>query len=201
VPGPEGLAFADDGSLIVGTTPGQILRFAPDGTSTVVGDVGEPLAGVTVASDGRILGAAFGAGTVWSVDPATGTPTALATGIGGPNFIVQTRSGRILVSASSDGTVVDVPDATPAVRASGLSYPNGLAIRRGFLYVAETFSNRISRLPLAADGTLGAAEVWATGALLADGIAFDRGGNLLVAGFDTLRVVARGSSTAEVLST
>lgn len=200
VPGPEGLAFANDGSLIVGTNDSRLLRFAPDGTSTVLAVLPDRPAGVTVARDGRILVAVFPLGSVYSVDPATGTPTLVASGINSPNFIVQTRSGRILVSASAANTIVDVTDGTPVVRASGLTFPNGLAIRKGFLYVAETFANRVSRLALAPDGTLGAPEVYATGTSLADGIAFDREGNLLAVGFDQLFVVPRGATAATVLS-
>lgn len=200
IAGPEGLAFDGVGGLIVGTTTGRLLRFAPDGSRTTVTELGEPLAGITVARDGRILAAAFGPKRVWSVDPQSGAATVLASGINGPNFIVQTRSGRILVSASAAGTIVDITDGTPVDRASGMNYPNGLAIRKGFLYVAETLASRISRLPLAADGTLGPAELYATGAVAADGIGFDRAGNLLIAGFDSLSVVVRGATVATPLS-
>jgi sugar lactone lactonase YvrE len=201
VPGPEGLAFANDGSLIVGTYDSRLLRFTPDGASTVLATLPAVPAGITVARDGRILAALFGAGSVWSVDPGSGTPTLLASGINSPNFIVQSRSGRILVSSSGAGTIVDVTDGTPVDRASGLMYPNGLAIRGGYLYVAETFGNRVSRLALAADGTLGAPAVYATGISLADGIAFDRRGNLLAVGLDQLYVVPRGATAATILST
>jgi sugar lactone lactonase YvrE len=54
---------------------------------------------------------------------------------------------------------------------------------------------------MATDGTLGAPEVFATMARGADGIAFDRHGNLLVAGFGALQVVARGATTATTLAT
>ena len=73
--------------------------------------------------------------------------------------------------------------------ASGLSFPNGLAVRKKQLYVAETFASRVSRLPLTSAGSLGAPEVYATGLGFADGIAFDRPGNLFVVGFDQLFVV------------
>lgn len=187
--GPEGLAFTNDGFLVVGSTTGEIRRYRPDGSFTVLANVGERLAGLTVTRDNKVLAAAFNTGKVWMVTPA-GAATVLASGIGGPNFIVQTRRGQILVSASTAGTIVDVTSGAPVVRASGLSFPNGMAIGRDrYLYVAETLANRVSRLRLNRDGTLGAAEVYANGLPLVDGIAFDRSRNLLAVGFDSLRVV------------
>ena len=73
IPGPEGIAFSRLGEMYVGTQAGQLLRIARDGGSSLVADLGEPLAGITVLRDGRILAAAFGAGRVWSVDPGSGT--------------------------------------------------------------------------------------------------------------------------------
>jgi sugar lactone lactonase YvrE len=201
VNGPEGLAFAKDGSLIVGTTDGQLLRFTADGSWAVIAELGESLSGITVLRDGRVLAASFNPGRVWSFDPASGLVTVQASGISGPNFIVQTRRGRILVSASLAGTIVEITDGTPVVRGTGLNFPNGLAIGDdGFLYVAETLQGRISRLALADDGSLGAPELYASGTPIADGIAFDPHGNLLVTGNDTLQVVARGSTMGTVLS-
>ena len=182
--GPEGLAFTDDGGLIVGTTTGDLYRVTRIGTSSLLASVGDALAGITVLRDGRILAASVSADRVWSITP-DGTATVFASGIGGPNFIVQTRrTGRILASASFAGTIVDITDGTPTVAASGLVFPNGLAISRArgsrFLYVAETFMSRVSRLPLDRDDNLGAPEVYANGLPLADGLAFDKGRNLLV---------------------
>jgi sugar lactone lactonase YvrE len=195
VPGPEGLAFSDHGVLFVGTQTGQVLQVLPDGSQSVVADTGEPLAGLTVLRDHRILAAAFGAARVWSIDAKTGTATVFASGIPGANFVVQTRSGHIYASASTAGTIVEITTGTPVVRASALLYPNGLALFRGSLYVAELTGNRVSRLPIAIDGTLGAPVVFATGISLVDGIAFDREGNLFAVGTDMLHIVRRGSST------
>ena len=122
-----------------------------------------------------------------------GPATVLASGVAGANVVVETPSGRLLASASLAGTIVDVTDGTPVVRASGLSFPNGLAVGKdGLLYVAETTASRVSRMTLAADGTLGPPTTYAGGLLLADGIGFDRAGNLFVVGGGTLAaVVAR----------
>lgn len=199
--GPEGVCVDREGALVVGSSTGEIRRYQADGSFTVLADVGESLAGLAATRDGSILAAAFGANRVWIVTPL-GAASVLAEGIPGANGIAVTRKGRIFVSASSAGTIDEITTGTPVTRASGLSYPNGLAIGRDHqLYVAETGAARVSRLRILADGTLGAAEVWGTGLTVADGLAFDRAGNLLVAGFDTLFVVPRTGGAAQPLST
>jgi len=201
--GPEGLAFTPSGTLVVGSTTGEIRSITADGRSTVLASVGDALAGVTVLRDGRVLATAYGAGRVWSVEP-DGTASVLASGVPGANFVVQTRERRLLVSSSPAGTIVDVTTGSPVEVASGLSFPNGLAIGRTralgkgrFLYVAETSASRISRLPLGRDGSLGPPEVYATGLPIADGMAFDQKGNLMVVGGGKLHVVV--ARTREVV--
>src|SRR5262249_18996351 len=145
----------------------------------LVATVGEPFAGVAVLKDGHVLACAFGHDHVWSIDPATGGRTLYAS-VRSPNFVMQTRRGHVLVSSSVTGTIVDITNGANVVLATGPSYPNGLAVRSRVLYVAETSANRVSRLPFTTAGSLGPPEVYATGLPLADGIAFDRPGNLFV---------------------
>jgi sugar lactone lactonase YvrE len=57
----------------------------------------------------------------------------------------------------------------------------------------------VVRLPFLSDGSLGEPELYAEGLTLADGLAFDRAGNLLVVGFGMLWVVNRAGEV-EVLS-
>lgn len=200
--GPEGIAFLRRGGFVVGSVDGEIRRLTADGTSSTVANVGDRLAGITVARDGAILAAAFNADRVWRIDPDTGASVVAASGIDGPNVIAQSRRGRVYVSASVANTIVDISSGTPVVLASALNFPNGLAIGADhFLYVAETTMNRIVRLPIANDGTLGAPEVYATGLSLADGIALDQERNLPVVGFDTLSVVEAKTRTVRTLST
>jgi len=201
VPGPEGIAF-DRGRLYVATAAGEVRRLGLNGENDLVAAIGQPLAGITALRDHRLLTAAFSNDTVWQVDPATGGFSVFASGVNRPNFIVQLRKrGRILVSASEGGTIDDITTGTPVPLATGLTYPNGLAIGRdGYLYVAETFANRISRCPINPDGSLGPPQIFAaTDVIVPDGLAFDRDGNLLIAGADTLRI-ADPSGAVRVLS-
>jgi sugar lactone lactonase YvrE len=61
-----------------------------------------------------------------------------------PNFVLQARRGHVLASSSFAGNIVDITNGANVVLASGLSFPNGLAVRRRQLYVAETLANRVS---------------------------------------------------------
>jgi sugar lactone lactonase YvrE len=198
--GPEGLAFARDGALIVGSTTGEVRRYDSDGNHTVLANVGEPLAGITILRDGRVLAASFNASRVWSISP--GNPTVLADGIQGANFIVQTNRGkRILCSASIAGSIVDITSGTPVPVISGLSFPNGMAIGRDrHLYIAETVLNRISRVSVKRDGSFGPLEVYATGLTLPDGIAFDRRNNLFVVGGGKASIVHASNGAVVTLS-
>lgn len=191
--GPEGIATTRSGKLVVGTSTGDVFRIDETGATSLIASTGDRLAGVSVLKDGSIAACGFDQDRVWRID-TSGTPSILASGIDGPNVVAQERiRGRIFVSASFAGTIVDVTSGTPVVVASGLVFPNGLAIARDgdhrYLYVAETFAHRITRFFLNSDGTLGASEEYATGVSLADGIAFDTRGNLLVVGLGTLSVI------------
>jgi sugar lactone lactonase YvrE len=197
VPGPEGIAFARDRTMIVGTATGEVWRITAEGSATTLASLGEPLAGITVLRDGRILACSFNNNRVLSVDPDSGASSVFASGIPGANFVVQARRGPIWVTSSTSGKIFEIASGVPVERAAGLSFPNGLAIGRGrMLYVAELGLSRVVRLPFETDGTLGAPEVYATGLTAIDGIAFDRSGNLLGVGGDTLWVVDREGVTS-----
>lgn len=188
ITGPEGIAFGKDGTLYVGTDDGDILRIASDGTHTLVASTGDPLAGITVAKDGTIFACAFGQNRVWTIDPQSGGASIYAN-VSSPNFLVQTRRGHVIVSSTFTGNIVDVTNGANVILASGFAFPNGLALRKRDLYVADTAQGTVQRLPFLDPGTLGPAQPYASGLTFADGIAFDRPGNLFVVGFDTLFVV------------
>jgi sugar lactone lactonase YvrE len=198
--GPEGLAFGKDGSLYVGERDGDVRRVAPDGSHTLLASLGDPLAGVTVLRDGRILACALGANRVWVVDPATGA-SAVYANVSSPNFVVQTRRGQVIASSSFGNSLVDVTDGANVVLQTGLNFPNGLAVRANHLYVANLGASEVVRLRFGPNGTLGAPEPYASGLTLVDGIAFDRPGNLFAVGFDTLWVVDVRTRQVQTLST
>jgi sugar lactone lactonase YvrE len=186
--GPEGLAFGKDGTLFAGTADGDIVRIASDGTTSLLAGTGDRLAGVSVMRNGMILACAFNMNRVWAIDPVSGA-TSVYANVSSPNFVVQTKRGHVIASSSFSGTLVDITNGANVVIASGFTFPNGLAIRKKYLYVADTGFGTVQRLPFTTPGSLGAPEPYASGLLLADGIAFDRPGNLFVVGFDTLYLV------------
>lgn len=174
----------------------------PAGVTNLLGELFEPGQGLYVvdladgtAPHGRLL----------RVDPGTGAVTTLASGFAAANAIAQDRHRDLFVSDSFRGTITRVAvdgssssvwSADPLLRPAP-EFPfgaNGLAFDRNerFLYVANTSTRRIIRIPVLHDGSAGKAEIFADGDTLnarqgttnalvrADGIMFDVRGNLYV---------------------
>ena len=134
-----------------------------------------------------------------------GAVEVVADGFAAPNAIARDRHGDLFVSDSFAGTITRLrPDgsgkavwaASPLFTTAGTPPfgANGLAFDEPerFLYVANTGDSSVLRVPVNADGSAGAVEVFAGGAALdaatggtqslhgADGIQFDAAGNLWV---------------------
>lgn len=124
------------------------------------------------------------------------------------NFVVQDAEGRTWVTVSTrlspralgyrrsccDGFIVRVqPNGDAAIAADGLGYANEVALHPSgrWLYVNETFSRRLSRFPLHADGSLGTrAQVAEFGpGTFPDGLAFDEEGNAWVVSIVSNRLI------------
>jgi gluconolactonase len=202
---PEGVAIAPDGSVWCGGERGQIFRVDPDGT------------GVTeVASTGGFcLGLAFGPGgdlyvcdlkhaAVFRVDTQAGRAERFADGAGGhplriPNYPAFDADGRLYGSDSHQfdrpgpGVFRFDPDGRGELWYGGdVTFANGLALAPDgrHLYVAETFANRVFRIPVRDDGTAGdREEVAATPGAWPDGLAFDVDGNLYVGCYEPSQVL------------
>ncbi|HEU4439992.1 MAG TPA: PQQ-dependent sugar dehydrogenase [Methylomirabilota bacterium] len=122
--------------------------------------------------------------------PAGFTADVFATGLGRPRALIVDPAGTLIVSIPSQGKIVALADPGPGRSATaetvvdGLHLPHGLAFRQGALYVAETgrvlrfrydARTRRARDPVVVVAGLPAGEHhWARG------IAFGRGGDLLV---------------------
>ena len=193
-------------TICVISTSGQIreLPIAPGaaGVTNLLGMLFEPSQGlyVTDLADGSPPN-----GRLLRVDPASGAVTTVTTGFAAANAIAQDRHRNLFVSDSFAGTITRVaPDGSNRVQWSSDSLlrpapefafgANGLAFDRDqtSLYVANTSTRRILRIPILADGTAGPAQIFADGDTLnlrqgttnalvrADGILFDVSGNLYV---------------------
>lgn len=143
---PESIAFDRDGNIYISLAlTGEIRRIAPDGTqSTLVQfPIGPPL---------TLCGPFFNAVTGITIDPRNDTIYA--------SVVACDLASRGVWRVDPDGTA-EILATLPLA-----SIPNGIALRRGFLYVADSSQPRIWRVP--AGG--GAAEVWIEDPLLAGDI-------------------------------
>ena len=138
VPGqPSGLGWLPDGRLlVVSMTDRAVMRREEDGSLVVHADLSGHATGhandMVVDSAGRAYVGNFG------FDLMGGAPLGTAS----------------LHRVDPDGTVTEA--------ASGLWFPNGMALTPdGVLLVAETFGNRVSAFDVAADGALGERRTWA----------------------------------------
>jgi gluconolactonase len=206
-PTPEGPAFDRDGILcfvdweassIVALTPegvaGELfntkgipagLAFHPDG-SLWVADEGENIHGLLRISregDSSIV-----------VNEYEGKP------LNGANDLVFDQEGAVYFSdpwGSSSHNPIGAfyrysPDGRIEQIDSGLAFPNGVALSADgeFVYLAETYRNRILRYQINGDGTTGPREIFAETEPPSgpDGMAFDTIGDLYVAHFNGGRV-------------
>jgi gluconolactonase len=203
---PEGLAVHPDGSVWCGGERGQVYRLDADGHSLV-----------EVASTGGFcLGMAFDAtaehlyvcdlkhAAVFRLETGTGRIERFAdAGPSGamriPNFPAFGPDGALYVSDShafaepGPGVWRIRPDGggelwydRPVVFANGLAFDAPGA----FLYVAETFGEKVFRIPVLDDGTAGEREdVASMPGWLPDGLAFDAPGNLYVGCYEPSQVL------------
>lgn len=201
--GPEGLAFAPDGALFVGSTTGRIVRLAGAAAAQTFAETGSSLAGIAVARDGTVYAAAFDDGLVLAVPAGGGPPRTIADGLDNPNAFAFDGEGRLLVTAIGLGRgrpAILAIETDGAVRelTTALRSPNGIQFGAdGMLYVADTLQSRVVRMTYDPSGpAVGEPEVYASGVGLADGIAFDVAGNLYVAGGGRIWLVPAGNPGA-----
>jgi gluconolactonase len=201
---PEGVMALDDGSLVTADAKGRCARIDQTGGTTFFGDVGGVPNGICIDTEGKCIIANIGNGQVQSLAP-DGVHEVLLTEAEGrkmpaPNFPYLDFSGRLWVSNSTanddiqaalqkpvpDGCVVVIEKGRARIVADGIYFANGLTLdkKEEFLYVAQTMKRNVLRYRIAADGSLGSAEVYGPKSLgdlgFPDGIAFDDEGNLWV---------------------
>ncbi|HZR83138.1 MAG TPA: SMP-30/gluconolactonase/LRE family protein [Candidatus Binatia bacterium] len=191
--GPEGLTFDSAGNLYAGSTTGRITRISPSGVVSVFAETGRSLAGLATGPQDEIFAAAFNTGEVVAVGQDSVMRVA-TSGLDGPNAMVFDPQQRLLVTALGIGGFPQVatvqPDTTYLTITEEIPSPNGIAFGPdGFLYIADTFMNRIVRMTYNDRGEVGAPETYATGIGFPDGIAFDKAGHLFVAASGQIWVV------------
>jgi sugar lactone lactonase YvrE len=171
-----------------------IAEIAVDGTWTNTVDLDDQV-GLAWFEDDLLVATsdienAGGNGGVWAIPDGTGEPRLITDQIGGPNFIVKTPWGTLLVSdaAASNDRVYEVDPATGAATTwvEGIQSPNGLAFSpdEDVLWVATTFVQPagIWRVPVQG-GTAGTPEqiVEYGAGVVPDGLAVGASGDIYVA--------------------
>jgi sugar lactone lactonase YvrE len=133
-----------------------------------------------------------------------------------PNALFFDDDGNLWVSDSFQGAIFRIPpggcpggdsscvitaaqDATLATTGFPPFGANGIALRSGALYVANTGNDTIVRIPLKSDLTAESYGIWAQSINGADGIAFDASGRLWVCANqgDELVVLEEINTTAD----
>lgn len=186
---PECLICTRDAGLFAAYNGIGVRHVAPDGTATLYGRRGGVSPqdftpnGIALTQDGRLIIANIGLeGGVWQVD-STGDCRPLLMEVDGQplypaNFTLADEQGRLWISVSTrlrprslayrttadDGYIVLLDQRGARIVADGLGYTNECRISNdgGHLYVNETFTRRVTRFAIHADGSLGPAEVFTT---------------------------------------
>lgn len=215
---PECVLANAAGDLFTADWRGGVAHLHPDGgQSLYVGPGPAGLAlkpnGIALLRDGSFLLTHLGddEGGVFRLQ-RNGTVTPWLEQVEGvnlppTNFVVEDAAGRFWVTVSTrlkpralgyrrscnDGFIVRVDARGAAIVADGLGYTNEVAVHPSgqWLYVNETFTRRLSRFALHADGSLGVKEVvteFGPGTF-PDGLAFDEEGHAWVVSIVSNRVI------------
>lgn len=197
---PEGVAWSPSGVLYAGGEAGQVYEVTLDGDVREVGTTEGSLLGLTLDGAGRVYACDCERCEVVRLDPRDGTATAYSSAeMILPNASAFDDAGNLYVTDSGDTKedngrvlVVRPGGATEVWSTDSPRYPNGICVTAegDAVLVVESYLPGVTRIPIRADGSAGAAE---TVALLPgtvpDGVALDISGAMIVACYRPDRVV------------
>lgn len=230
---PECVLATKAGDLYTADWRGGVAHLKPDGTQALyagaTADLPEGLRpnGIALERDGSFLIANLGseAGGVWRLTRDGQVSPVLLEIEGQPvppsNYVVRDHDGRLWLTVSTrvkprsldyrrdsaSGFVAVLDERGARVVADGLGFTNECQISPDgrWLYVNETYGRRLSRYPMAGDGSLGAKQVvheFGEGQF-PDGLAFDAEGHVWIAGVisnQLLRIDPENGSARIMLS-
>ncbi len=191
-------------------------RLDPDGTSVEeVASTGGFCLGMAFDRNDDLFVCDLKHAAVFRIETETGRVERFADGAPGrpmriPNYPSFDGEGRLYVSDSHQfgtpgpGVFRFEPDGSGTLWYDrDVVFANGLAVGPDgrHLYVAETFANRVFRIPIREDGSAGERENAATTpGSWPDGLAFDAGGNLYVGCYEPSQILRIDpAGTVEVL--
>jgi gluconolactonase len=199
---PECIAFDEQGNIWCGGERGEVFVIDPQEQSIrQVASTGGFVLGIAFDADGFLYICDLKHGAVFRLDVSNGDLTRFADGDGAgrtmsiPNYpVVDQRRGYLYVSDSHNPQ-----EAGPGIwrfdlkTGQGqmwveepLQFGNGMVLSEDgeYIYIAETFGRRISRIPILPDGHPGAKEVITSVDALPDGLALDEAGHLYISCYE-----------------
>jgi sugar lactone lactonase YvrE len=199
---PEGVAIHADGSVWCGTEWGEIIRIAADGSRHErMGSTGGFALGLAFDSAGNCFVCDLKHAAIFRFDAATREVRRFAaSGILVPNYpVVDERRGVLYVSdsrgANNPGPGIfrfDLRTGEGGVWCSApMDFANGMAMALdgSGLFVVESFSARVSFVPINDDGSAGAPRVAITETHnVADGVAIGPDGTIYVSCYEPSRI-------------
>jgi sugar lactone lactonase YvrE len=225
---PECVLATASGDLFTADWRGGVVHMSPNGAQHLY--TGHPIDGealrpngIALLADGSFLLAHLGAenGGVFRLFRDGRTEPFLRTvqGVDLPptNFVMEDTAGRVWITVSTrltprnlgyrpgcnDGFIIMVDHKGARIVADGLGYTNECALHPSgkWLYVNETFSRKLSRFAIHADGELGPKEVVTEfgAGTFPDGLAFDVEGNAWVVSIVSNRVIRVAADGAQHL--
>lgn len=199
---PEGPRWRD-GSLWVSDQLGDTVhRIEPEGRVSLVATMERP-SGLGFLPDGDLLVASMVEPALYrvAVDGTVSRHTCLEGHAAFVNDMFVDERGFVYLDAygpsGRSGDVLLIREGHVVVAASGLQFPNGIAITPdgSTLVVAETFASRVSAFEVNPDGSLSNLRVWISlPGRAPDGICLDAEGGVWIASYSTSEFLRIGPS-------
>jgi len=143
---PESVLAEPDGTLWVSDKRGLVTRMQPDGTQTLVGDVGHEPNGLAMDRSGNIYIANIGDGNIYKLYPDGNYEVILremdGKPLGAANFVFIDSRDRLWISISTrsmswveavanprpDGYIILLDEKGPRMVADGIYFPNEIRL-------------------------------------------------------------------------